>query len=99
MDSDYMFLCGVMWCRVRTARGRQGAFKGWDFDGSGYEGSGLGDAGERCSSPQRLGKTSTDWFSRESWVNWGRHRRWMSTLTTQASFRPRRVTMWKIWRY
>jgi len=34
MDSNYMFLCGVMWCKfgqLRTARSRQGVAKGCKF--------------------------------------------------------------------
>jgi len=42
--------------QVRATRGGQRAPKGCDFHGSGYEGTGVGDVGERCASLEGLEK-------------------------------------------
>ena len=50
MNTDYIFLCGVMWCRFGEQDPRQGANEGCRFYGSGHERTCLGDVGERCES-------------------------------------------------
>src|ERR1700751_2091225 len=67
MDSNYVYLCGVMWCRVqvRTARRRQGITKGYELCGSGHESIGLGYVGNRRASLEGFGKSDINRSSRD----------------------------------
>ena len=68
MDSNYMFLCGVMWCKFGQQEGQPRSAKGCEFWKSGHKRTGLGDVGKRCASLARLGKTGATQFCHARWA-------------------------------
>ena len=52
MNSDYVFLCGVMWCRYGKQEAGRELLKGGPLSRSGYQHSCLGYVCERKDCPQ-----------------------------------------------
>ena len=61
MDSNYVFLCALMWCRFGQQDAGKELTQGCRFRGSRYESTGLGD-GERGPSLERVGKMDATSF-------------------------------------
>src|SRR6266852_5373297 len=60
MDGNYMFLCGVMWCKFGQQEAAKELLRAAN---SGNERTGLGDVGKRCATPAGFGKTGANQFS------------------------------------
>jgi len=82
MGSDYMFLCGVMWCRFgQPEAGKElvRAATSMDPDMRALAWAMLVQGALRLRDLERTALTGSRY---ECWVKLGRHGRWTSTLTT-----------------
>ncbi len=60
MDSDYVFLCGVMWCRYGQQEAGKELLRATDSMDPDMRTLGLGDVGERCNALEGTGITGTN---------------------------------------
>jgi hypothetical protein len=67
MDSNYVFLCGVMWCRFGQKDAGKELLRAADSWGSRYGSTGLDDVCERSPSLERVEKTDATFFPRDPW--------------------------------